>query len=184
MPDRGNRGGPGDDGDIDTWYVVDAEDRVTAVCPQWDQVAVQGQGSERAMASGVIGLPLNRFISGDATRMFMDAALQAVRLTGRPRTLQHRCDTPTVRRRLEMTLVPLGGGGVRIEHRLIERQSRARTLVCETDAGSVNAKAEPVWRCSLCLRIQRAGLPWQASELLASARLVVRYTVCPRCRGD
>lgn len=184
MPDRGGIDGSGDDGDIDTWYTVDAEDRVTAVCPQWDLVATQGGGSAQAMASGVIGLPLNRFISGDATRMFMDAALQAVRLTGQPRILHHRCDTPTVRRRLEMTLVPLGGGAVRIEHRLIEQQLRVRTLVCETDADLVNGKAGSVWRCSLCLSIQHAGLPWQASELLASKRLVVRYTVCPRCRVD
>lgn len=116
--------------------------------------------------------------------MYMEAALQATRLTDQPRTLRYRCDTPTVRRSLEMTLVPLGGGDVRIQHRLIEQQARSHPLVCRTDERLVADRSRVVWRCSVCLWLQPAGLPWQAPEQVASPLLVVRYTVCPRCLGD
>jgi len=168
--------------DIATWYEIDAAGCVMAVCPEWDAVARQGGGAAGALQAGVIGRPLHQFISGDATRMYMDAALQAVRLLGQPRRLRYRCDTPTVRRSLEMTLVPLGGGGVRIQHGLIEQQPRLRPLVCLPDERPAGEGAGGVWRCSLCLRLQPAGQPWQAPEQVASPRLVVRYTVCPRCR--
>jgi hypothetical protein len=138
-----------------------------------------GGGSAGALQAGVIGRPLHQFISGDPTRMYMDAVLQAVRLMGQPRRLRYRCDTPTVRRTLEMTLVPLDGGGVRIAHGLIEQQPRLRPLVCVPDERP--AATGGLWRCSLCLRLQRAGQPWRAPEPVASPRLAVRYTVCPRC---
>jgi hypothetical protein len=167
--------------DIATWYEIDAAGRVTAVCPEWDAVARQAGGAAGALQAGVIGRPLHQFISGDPTRMYMDAALQAVRLMGQPRRLRYRCDTPTVRRTLEMTLVPLDGGGVRISHGLIEQQPRLRPLVCLPDERLAGEGAGVLWCCSLCLRLQQAGQPWRAPDLVASPRLVVRYTVCPRC---
>lgn len=184
MPDRAM---PSETPAIASWYEIDAQDRLVAVCPEWDATLRQGGGGAGSLQGGVIGQPLLRFISGDASRMYMDAALQAARLTGHPRTLQYRCDTPTVRRRLEMVLQPRADGSVRIEHRLVEQHPRAHVLACFTEEGpslpsSVPTRG-PVWRCSVCLRLQRAGLPWQEPETVGSARLAVCYTVCPRCLG-
>lgn len=169
--------------DIAEWYELDAEGRVTAVCPAWDAVASRAGAHAGTLQGSVIGQPLMRFISGDATRMYMDAALQAVRVTGQPRTLRYRCDTPVVRRSMEMTLRPRAGGAVRIEHRLIDQQTRVRGLTCCTDdAPGTRATGAEIMRCSVCLRLQRASLPWEEPEQVASPWLVVRYTVCARCQ--
>lgn len=182
MPDSAV--GPDPASDIAQWYELDAEDRVSAVCPEWNVVARRGGAHAGTLQGSVIGQPLMRFISGDATRMFMDAALQAVRVTGQYRTLRYRCDTPVARRTMEMTLTPQAGGAVRIEHRLIDQQARVRGgLACYTDQapGTQTAGLE-IMRCSMCLRLQRAGQPWEEPEQVVSPRLMVRYTVCARCQ--
>lgn len=167
-----------------TWYEVDAKDRVTAVCPEWDAIAQREGGTVNARRGGVIGQPLSRFISGDVSRMYMDAALQAARVTGQPRTLRYRCDSPTKRRSLEMTLTPLGQGGVRIEHRLVEEQHRPRSLDVRTEAPSLEESSRTVWRCSVCLRLRRIEGDWQEPDAVPSTPepVDVRYTICAGCR--
>lgn len=165
--------------DLASWYLLDALDRVIDVCPEWDRVALAGQARNGVLRGAVIGRPLASFITGDIPRMMLDAALQATRLTGRTRRLPYRCDAPEQVRRLEMALVPLSEGRLRVEHRLLSVSPRHGPLLFSAAA----AEWKPsLWRCSLCLRLRPAGTTdWIPSEDQPAGQHRVHYTVCPEC---
>jgi hypothetical protein len=168
-----------------TWYEVDQLDRVRAVSRDWDRFAVANDGPQ-ACSHRVLGRPLRQFISGDATTMFMEAALQVVRVTGQVRELAYRCDAPDLRRDLVMTLEPLEHGAVRVTH-----HARGTTVVPQRQAvvtrptGAATGE-DAVWRCSRCLRLAPTLRgPWHDVPAADSGSppLAVRYALCGSCRG-
>lgn len=152
-------------------YRVSADDLIVEVSSDWDPAAV-AHGAEGSTSDRIIGRPLDAFLSGDATRMFVHAALQAARLRPGARVLPYRCDTPLERRRFDMVLVADASGGVTVEHRLVERQPRT--------ARDPRAPGGAVWRCSQCLAIRRAGSAvWEDCSGPGDAPLA--QDVCPTC---
>jgi hypothetical protein len=173
---------------IASWYEVDADDRLQAVSPDWDVFARANEGPA-ALSRQVLGRPLQEFLTGDPTRMFIGAIFAATRLTGQPRTLPYRCDAPDLVRLLEMSVLPLPAGALRIEHRVRSVTPRQRRLSLQALRPHDPATAR--WlRCSQCLRLAMPapGSPWtevdQALPDLASTgnlTLPVRDGICPTC---
>jgi len=175
------------DGELASWYLLDRDNRVIDVSPDWDAAALAGQGSDNAFRHGVIGRPLGCFLSGDTTRMFIESALQASRLTQQPRLLNYRCDAPTLSRQMQMRLVPLPDGWVRIEHTLVQARPRAPALRFETRSTITRPSlSTPPWlRCSICLWVCTPQGYWEPPEHIHAARpLQVDYGVCPRCQAE
>lgn len=162
-----------------SWYVLDADDRVIDVCPEWDMASLSRGGGAGVMREQVIGQPLGKFVSGDTTRQLLAAQAQAVRLTGRARRVPYRCDAPDLLRRMEMLLQPLGDGKVRVEHVLLATQA----IPGGFDVQAAPAGRSPrLWRCSMCLRLRQGGSDeWMTPETLPPGRVEVHYTVCPGC---
>jgi hypothetical protein len=178
---------------VAAWYRLDADDRLVAVDPAWDNFARANEGGA-ACAALVLGRPLRDFLSGDATRMFLESALQAARLTGRARTLPYRCDAPGRQRELEMVITPQPDGGALVEHRLLATRERPPTARFRTTSAAAPADAGPLghWRrCSQCLRVQGPGpdrawhgaARWARTEPAAAAgrSVPVVDTVCHDC---
>ncbi|MFG6465536.1 hypothetical protein [Roseateles sp. BYS87W] len=170
------------DATADRWYRVDADDRIVEVDPDWDQFA-EANGGHTATSAHVLGQPLSDFLSGDVTRMFLAAALEATRLTGLPRTLAYRCDAPGMRRSLEMTVQPLPEGEVLVQHRLLSATPKASATTFR-----YGQPPRAAWyRCSQCLRLRaaNAATAWQPPEQLdlppAARSVVVADTVCADC---
>ena len=174
-------------GELASWYLLDRDNLIIDVSPDWDAAALAGQGSGNAFRHGVIGRPLGRFLAGDTTRMFIESALQASRLTQQPRLLNYRCDAPALSRQMQMHLVPLPDGWVRIEHTLVHARPRAPALRFETRSTITRPSlSTPPWlRCSICLWVCTPKGYWESPEHLQAARpLRVDYTVCPRCQAE
>lgn len=160
------------------FYEIDSHDRIVALNAEWDTQAAQGDGGPQCTAAAIIGRPLMDIMAGDATRMFIRSALQAVRLLGQTRRLPYRCDSPTDRRRFEMIISPLPAGGVRIEHVLVEQSPRLPGLQRLARAGHMAAG----WCCSQCLSVKPMGAnEWQPPETLDTTLLAV--DVCPACQN-
>jgi hypothetical protein len=158
------------------FYEIDSEDRVVAVNADWDEQILAGGGGTRCTSANVLGQPLMQFIVGDATRMFVRAALAAVRLGHEKRSLPYRCDTPAEHRRFEMVISPLPAGHVRIEHVLLSVTSRRFSLAALAQAGHMAGG----WRCSQCLSVKRLGQAvWLEPESIQTSLLAA--DVCPRC---
>ncbi|MEY2654886.1 MAG: hypothetical protein RLZZ524_1914 [Pseudomonadota bacterium] len=180
---------------IASWYEVDAENRLRAVSADWDVFARANDG-DGALTRRVLGRPLTDFLTGDATRMFVRAVFEATRVTGRPRSLPYRCDAPDRTRQLEMTVTPLGGGALRVEHRLLASEPRQRRAPLRALHADEPGPAR--WlRCSQCLRLAMPGpgSPWPDRVLVddpvdasttgsppgRTPPLPVRDLVCPAC---
>jgi hypothetical protein len=152
-------------------YTVDASNRIIAVDDEWDTAAVSSV-SGGPVAATIVGRPLDEFLVGDATKMFVRSALDAARLLGETRVLPYRCDSPAERRLYEMLISPLNDGLVKVEHRLVS--SEARPL-----RRSVSPpRARTGWRCSQCLAVRLTG----TSEWVEDDRFVpLAQDVCPSC---
>lgn len=141
----------------------------------WDASAAEQSHRGAAPTSDkIIGRQLEAFLAGDATKMFVRAALDAARLLGESRRLPYHCDGPNGRRRFDMVISPLADGHVKVEHVLIE----ARPRVVRPPRARLAVSAG--WRCSQCLLVRLVGsTEWGDAHLEASAPLA--YDVCPSC---
>lgn len=156
-------------------YVVDHSNRIVGVDGNWDANATeQSQGGAAPTGDKIIGRPLEEFLAGDATKMFVRAALDAARLLGESRRLPYRCDGPHERRRFEMVISPLAGGHVKVEHVLVEALPRIASRPRPRLASSAG------WRCSQCLGVRLVGsTEWGPADLDLGALLA--QDVCPSC---
>lgn len=155
-------------------YLVDRLNRIIDVDEDWDAATGSTARGAGLMRDRIIGRPLEGFMSGDATRMFMRAALDAARLLGQTRALPYRCDGPGQLRRFEMVIRPVGDGRVQVDHRLVLAQARAPRR------HAPDADTAPGWRCSQCLRVRRVGSDeWLDLDIEHGALLA--QDVCPSC---
>lgn len=162
-------------------YLVDAENRIVEVGGGWDAaVDALGAGSGVAQAD-VVGRQLESCIAGDATKMFVRAALDAARVLRQTRVLPYRCDGPGERRYFEMVISPQADGRVQVAHRLVEVRAQAsRRPPDRALASSRHALAG--WRCSQCWRVRLSNAAdW--SEADAEPPFALAQDVCPECAG-
>jgi hypothetical protein len=153
-------------------YVVDGSNLIIEVDGEWDVAAAQAAGGHGAMRAQVVGLPLERFIAGDATKMFVRAALDAARLVNQTRALPYRCDSPIERRRFEMVISPLGDGHVEVDHRIVSVERRVPRSTVQRPIRAAG------WRCSQCLSVRWVGsTEWQEAEVCN----LLAQDVCPGC---
>ncbi len=156
-------------------YLVDKSNRIIDVDENWDDAAARAQGGAGSMREGIIGRPLDGFMVGDATRMFVRAALDAARLSGKTRVLPYRCDNADQHRRFEMVITPLDDGLVQVEHRLLDARPRVAR-----GQPSTRARVLAGWRCSQCLFVRFSGSSdWLDTDLEPGALLA--QDICPRC---
>lgn len=86
-------------------YIVDRSNLIVGVDEDWDSSAnEQSEPGDAPTADKIVGRPLDAILAGDATRMFVRAALDAARLLGESRRLPYRCDSAHERRRFEMLI--------------------------------------------------------------------------------
>ena len=175
---------PTPDEEFSTFYRIDADDRILAVGGQWDGFARANDG-ERAMAARVAGTWLYDHVHGDVSRMFVRSVFAAVRTLAQPSVRPYRCDSPRLKRFMEMLITPEADGGLRVEHRIrrVEPLPTAASFV-------VSGGGRPCVRCSMCCRI-KSGSHWHdhivgtAGQHVAEDTAVpVVYGVCPTCLAD
>jgi hypothetical protein len=155
-------------------YEVDAQNIVVDVDTEWDAEAERMNGGFGAMRANIVGRPLESFMSGDATKMFVRAALDAARLMGETRVLPYRCDIPGERRHCEMVISPLANGHVKVVHKLVLAVPTAPRHKLR------KARALAGWCCSQCCRVRLSGSDeWVESIQQFDSRLV--SDVCQDC---
>ncbi|BDV01536.1 hypothetical protein TDMWS_16210 [Thermodesulfomicrobium sp. WS] len=157
-------------------YWLDAQDRIVQVNDVWDQFA-RANGGDGMLAAAVQGQPLWRFVSGDPTRMWLDAIVNVVRITRKPQERPYRCDCPQYKRFMRMRVIPEPSGLlVRVEHHILALEPREPV---QFEFGRGQGMAMP--RCSVCCRVQQHG-QWVDPDPGTPGQYRVFYTVCPQCR--
>ena len=176
---------PNTSGVLAVEYQLDAKDRITALNEEWNRFAT-GNGGEQMQAENLIGRSLHDFISGDVTKMFVNAMLQSTRLTGKARTIQYRCDSPQMKRYMAMEIAPLGQNGLVSRHWTIQevKLPSAISLMTAPRPDGIRIK-----RCSMCNRLSRNGGPVVEPEVASASGWFgegltqVIYFVCQDCQS-
>jgi hypothetical protein len=160
-----------------TVYYLDERDVIVDVNAAWNAFALQNGGI--LLADEVIGEKLTRFITGEPTRMYVRTVLEGVRTLGRPAVRPYRCDSPGLKRFMQMSVVPEAGNRLRLEHRCLRVEGREPAVAVEFRPGKSAVRS-----CSVCNRIEHRGEWIEASQRItgtSTVRLDVAYEVCGNC---
>jgi len=168
-----------------TTYWLDTKDLITAVSSSWNHFALNNNAGKNSLAQNVIGQNIYSFIISDPTRMYLQILIQQARVLGNTVAKKYRCDSPQLKRYMEMRITPEQTGQIRLDHLLerVEPFVRPISFYPASSGGTATA-----YRCSICARLYLAGcwvMPDDAiTEGLISldAPLPVIYTVCPVCQ--
>ena len=173
-----------DHGDLS--YVLDADNRICRTKGPWDGfvLANLGPGGEgmEALAENVIGLSLNDFVQDEPTRMLLSALADSVRLLRWERHLDYRCDSPTMKRFMQMKLEPGPLDTVILTHKLLRTEPIQPAFYVLTASSGETARGR---RCSLCNKV-RIGDAWVEPDHNLAQRVpqpyAIKHTLCPICQ--
>lgn len=165
--------------------VLDVHNHIIEVSDSWDASAKAGNADSRLSASAVVGQPIDQFISGDSSLMYLESALKLCRLKKHTLFKTYRCDSPTHKRFMEMELQPLENGQVKISHYLIREEAFESPLYLK-DVTRTACAQDLVVRCSMCNQLKKPGtqtwLPPEEFKASQEAPLNVIHSVCPACQ--
>lgn len=148
-------------------HTVGADDNIVHVNDEWVEFARENGAPELA-GETVVGRAIWEFITGRETRHISRLLLDKVRAGGRSISIQYRCDSPELKRFMEMEIVPLEGGSVDFRSRILrlERREPVPLLDPGTSRGD-----EFLTICSWCRRARVASVWVELDEAVKKLQL-------------
>ncbi|MCB1174596.1 MAG: hypothetical protein KDK39_13580 [Leptospiraceae bacterium] len=164
-------------------YDLDDQDRIVALGGPWDSFALENDGPQ-VQSDLIRGRPIWSFVTGELTRMWLQTVFQLVRSQKQPITRPYRCDSPHLRRFMQMRIQSGPAGKLSIYHDIlrIEQRSQPVYIHYELDEQEISFRA----RCSFCNRVKQ-GQHWMepdAANAHPERTITVTSSVCPDCQGD
>jgi len=95
-------------------YELDRDLRLVSVDEGWTRFAIENEAPE-LQPPAVIGTPVIDSMSDPTTKLIYRELFNRTSARSVPITFWIRCDSPRLRRMLELTIVPLEDGGFRID---------------------------------------------------------------------
>ncbi|MDJ0867560.1 MAG: hypothetical protein QNK03_15740 [Myxococcota bacterium] len=173
---------------VSTAYRIDGEGALVWVSPEWTRFA-RANGAPELSEPDILGRSLWDFIEGGETRLLYEMLFdRAVRESARLR-LPFRCDSPELRRFMQLDILPQGDGSLELRGLLLREQPRPRVALFDP---TLLRSSDTLRVCSFCKRIPVEGLGWLDVEeavarldLLADARPPrLSHGVCPACDAE
>ncbi len=169
-------------------YSVDAEDRVDWVGTTWLAFARENGGAKLTSQS-VVGHSLWSYIAGGQTQQLYRALLQQVRERQSRVIVPFRCDSPSLRRYMRLSISPRRHNRVRLDGILVKTEPRPRLELVDT---SIRRDDQILTLCSLCQRALIESVGWVDVEaavgrlhlLDSHAHPQLRYDVCSDCQAS
>ena len=166
------------------FYRVDEDDVIVDIGGLWDDFAL-GNDGPGILKAQVLGTKLYQHIKGETCRTYVWTMLDGVRKLEKPVVRSYRCDSPTCKRFMTMSVVPEPRNRLLLEHRLDSIQPFDRPLKFAYAPRNPRTK---VTRCTMCNRLQVDGA-WsepehvltKAAKPVTDATLVI-YSVCKDCK--
>ena len=166
------------------WYQVNENNELMAFSSQWDIDALANK-VPKLLSRHLIGKHISIFISGDTTNMFTETMIHAARVRQIPLIKTYRCDSPTHKRTMQMTLTPFPDGSVRIAHQVVSESPWHHIRIIST-ARNPHRKVK---RCSMCNNLLD-GDEWITQDVFFERHpdrnaktLAVFYGICPNCNS-
>jgi hypothetical protein len=160
-------------------YTLDKQDRISALNGGWDEFANKN-GGKNLSSQDICGRKIWDFVTGDATRMWLEALFQLTRLRGTSIERPYRCDSPNLKRFMRMR-IDEQGGNLRVEHEILSTEQRVAPVHIRYGA---HVKKRNRHLCSICGRLNDGY--WQEpcpEHAEVPEGILVIYTVCEDCRS-
>lgn len=169
------------------WYEIDAVDRLSALCPEWEREAARN-GAPGLVPATVIGRPIWAFIEGEATSFHYARVFETVRQTGAPAEFRLRADSPARQSLLELRIAPLAKHALKVTTTVLRERAVVRAPLWDHQ---VPRSADLVLACSWCkaVKVHGAWLPvaeaaQQRNDLRAACPPEIVHHVCPGCENS
>jgi hypothetical protein len=167
-------------------YEIDGSDCITFVCPNWLRFATDNATPELSEAA-VIGYPIWQYISDmDCRQLFRDL-FSHVRQTGITATYPFRCDSPTVRRSMEMRLSQLANDHLQFRATLVREEPQPYCPLLDSE---VKRSDRWITMCAWCKKVKMPEGQWV--DILDSLRVLapfgepefpnLTHGICPPCK--
>ena len=157
--------------------MLDSSQRVLWVGGDWDDFAADNRGTA-ARASKVLGTRLPDHMAGQATQQVLSGVLTDVLELKRAFRVDCRCDSPSVRRHMRMTVTPMRADRLMVTHDLRDAQNLPKLgQGWHWQPGARDCK------CSFCCALRRGKAwvdPFATGEPHPEA---VDFDICPDCRA-
>jgi len=131
-------------------HTVDASGNISGVNDEWVDFAAEN-GAPELTGEAVAGRPIWDFMEGKETRHISRLILDKVRKTGRTITLPYRCDSPDLKRYLEMEISMGEQGQVVFRSKVLRMEKRVHAGLL--DAGAPRSE-RMLTICSWCRRVR------------------------------
>jgi hypothetical protein len=167
-------------------YWLDKDNRIIRVDNRWLAFAEENEGIDSCLPELVINRPLWDFIHDQETRHLYEIIIEKVRSRGKPLTIPFRCDSPSKRRYLELTISVLPGGELEFQSTLLKVESREPVELLRE---STPRSDEHVRICSFCKKVALSKTEWvEVEEAVRRLGLFERtalpqltHGACPAC---
>lgn len=171
-------------GNLNFFCWLDQHDVITSVSmPEWDEFAWTNDGPE-ATADKVIGRNLKSFVMGFMTLMWLESVLELARSKNVEIESTYRCDAPSEKRYMKMSISPQTHGQLYIVYQFLQTKPIMPPIHFNYAEAIDSLYME---RCSICNRIRPNGVwcepetAFQKGLVRDSRSLPVNYTVCHEC---
>jgi hypothetical protein len=162
-------------------YELDVNNNIVAVNQLWQSFALENNAPELSH-DYVIGKPLMQYISGNVTKRFWETFLEKVRLSNAVIHLNYRCDSPDLRRFMQIKAYRDACDGLHFESTLLRTEPKPASIYFKR---SQQRSADTKVRCSFCNHILYKN-HWVEAESLVTGKhsvsLEVNYGICPKCQ--
>ena len=166
-------------------YRLNARDEIIFVNDEWYDFAREN-GAQELDRQSVLQKSLWDFIDNAETRHLFEIILTKVRTEGRPKVIPYRCDTPGLRRFMELEVRLAEDGMVEFRSRIVREERRESVRLMELD---VERSDELLCMCSWCKRVSLPEARWvEVEEAVEELRLFeatilpkVSHGICPAC---
>lgn len=166
-------------------YELDAEFRIQSVDLAWSEFAVANGAPELVPPVGPVGQSVFDCIQDATTADLYQRLFDGVLRTGRPVVLPFRCDSPALRRFLEMEIRPGDLSGLQVHTRVLRLEARAPVSLLDP---AVRRGGAFLRMCGWCKAVEVAGNWLDVAEAVVALRLFERdpipsmtHGICPPC---
>jgi hypothetical protein len=165
-------------------YRIDRENRLIDVGGDWDAFALENE-TPSLRREAVLGRSLLDFVTGAETRHLYEVLLGRARAGPPLRRLPFRCDSPGLRRFMEMDIASPDGAAVEYRCRVLRTEPRPPVYTVTAEAGGERTMR----MCSWCKKVHLTRDLWvEVEEAIARFGLLedeappqITHGMCDAC---
>jgi hypothetical protein len=153
----------------DIFYSLDKDNNIVVVGPGWDEFAADN-GAPELESKNLIGKPVLNYFFDEATRRLYVRMFERVRKTGEQISFEYRCDSPSLRRYMRLTVSPSSDQGVTILSETLSKEPREEECFqWVRTPGAAQRKARLrnmvlMSACGVCSKVQVRSGDWVEIE--------------------